>query len=51
MLLTYEEDKYTIVLTILRINTDNKVYYDEQLIKLPKNACFRAIGTYRYCNK
>ena len=49
--LAYEEDKYTIGLTMLLTNTENKVYYDEQHIKLPKNTCFRAIGTYRYRNK
>ncbi len=46
--LVREEDDNNMGLTMLIVDNEDKVYYDEQVIKLPKNKCFRMIGTYRY---
>ncbi len=33
---------------VLVVNNDGKQYYDNELIKIPKNKCAKRFGTYRY---
>ena len=35
----------------LLINGEGQVYYDDQVIKLPSEQCFRQVGTYQYQTK
>lgn len=35
----------------LLVNDEGKIYYDDQVIKLPSGKCFRQIGTYQYTTK
>lgn len=42
-----KEDSYDFVLVFLFANED-KSFYDEQKIIIPKNKCLKQIGTYRY---
>lgn len=36
---------------VLLINYEDKHYYDDQKIKIPKGKCARHIGTYQYTSK
>lgn len=33
---------------VLLVNYDGKEYYDDELIKMPKNKCAKRFGTYQY---
>ena len=35
----------------LLVNSEGKMYYDDQIIKLPAGKCFKQIGTYKYPTK
>ena len=43
---TYYGDSYGTVFAIM--NRDNHYYYDEELIKVPKNKVVRQVGIYKY---
>ena len=46
----YSDDIATGI-TVLFYSPDEKPFYDEQIIKVPKGKCARQIGTYRYPTK
>lgn len=44
------KDDYSSVVYLL-VNSEGKSYYDDQVIKLPSEKCFKQIGTYQYHTK
>lgn len=48
--LTMIKDDYSSAVYLL-VNDEGKTYYDDQIVKLPTNTCFKQIGTYQYSTK
>lgn len=48
--LTMIKDDYSSAVYLL-VNNEGKTYYDDQIVKLPTNTCFKQIGTYQYSTK
>ncbi len=48
--LTMIKDDYSSAVYML-INNEGKIYYDDQIIKLPSGKCFKQFGTYQYETK
>ena len=43
-------DKYAHDPTVLLMNKNGEVYYDDQIVKAPTGKCFRQMGTFKYTN-